>query len=180
MSDDRAEEKRASASRRLVTGVDSNGDSFAEIDGPTRGFIDYGKAVISEIWIDAGGNPLNQQDLVSERQVLSPPAGGSVCRIFIMRPKGGFTVKLAESDKFSTGHEMETSEVSGPRWHTTKTIDYAFVLRGTIELLLDDGSHLLSAGDVVVQRATRHAWRNPGQTDCEIAFVLIDRSVAIG
>ncbi len=53
MSDDRAEEKGASASRRLVTGVDSNGDSFAEIDGPTRGFIDYGKAVIREIWIDA-------------------------------------------------------------------------------------------------------------------------------
>ena len=49
MSDDSVEEKSSSASRRLVTGVDSNGDSFAEIDGPTCGFIDYGKAVISEI-----------------------------------------------------------------------------------------------------------------------------------
>ena len=44
----------------------------------------------------------------------------------------------------------------------SKTIDYAFVFQED-HLLLDDGSHLLSAGDVVVQRVTRHAWRNPAK-----------------
>ena len=167
-------------SRRIVTGIDSDGRSYAQLDGPTHGFIDYGRAASSEIWIDMGSEPSSQEDLVSEQQRLNPPDGGSVCRVFTMRPEGRVEVKDSEAKKFKTDEMMENTQISGPRWHTTATIDYGFVLKGQIELLLDDGSHLLSAGDVVVQRATRHAWRNPGPDDCEIAFVLIDRAARMG
>lgn len=35
---------------------------------------------------------------------------------------------------------------------------------GTVEAILDSGeSRLLRAGDVIVQRGTRHAWRNPSE-----------------
>ena len=163
-------------SRRIVTGIDSKGRSYAQIDGPTPGFIDYGRAASSEIWIDMGSEPSSQEDLVSEQQRLIPPEGGSVCRVFTMRPEGMMEIKNSEAKKFKTDGIMENDEINGPRWHTTATIDYGFVLKGQIELLLDDGSHILAAGDVVVQRATRHAWRNPGPDDCEIAFVLIDRT----
>ena len=163
-------------SRRLVTGIDSDGHSYAQIDGPTRAFIDYGRAASSEIWIDMGSEPSSQDDFVSEKQRLLPPDGGSVCRVFTMRPEGRIELKSSEAKKFRTDGIMENDEINGPRWHTTATIDYGFILKGQIELLLDDGSHFLSAGDVVVQRATRHAWRNPGPDDCEIAFVLIDRA----
>ena len=58
--------------------------------------------------------------------------------------------------------------------HTTRTIDYGIVLSGEIDLELDEGEVHLKAGDVVVQRGTRHAWRNRSSEPCRIAFVLID------
>ena len=54
--------------------------------------------------------------------------------------------------------------------HTTDTIDYVVVASGRAELELDDGrKELVEAGDCVVQRGTRHAWRVLG----EEALVLI-------
>jgi mannose-6-phosphate isomerase-like protein (cupin superfamily) len=38
---------------------------------------------------------------------------------------------------------------------------------------MDEGSVHLKAGDVVIQLATNHNWRNPGTVDCVMAFVLI-------
>jgi quercetin dioxygenase-like cupin family protein len=57
--------------------------------------------------------------------------------------------------------------------HETESIDYAVVLAGEIEMVLDDETVKLSAGDVVVQRATRHDWRNTGTEPCLIAFCLV-------
>ena len=92
-------------SRRLVTGIDSDGHSYAQIDGPTRAFIDYGRAASSEIWIDMGSEPSSQDDLVSEQQRLIPPEGGSVCRVFTMRPEGRIELKSSEAKKFRTAEQ---------------------------------------------------------------------------
>jgi len=58
--------------------------------------------------------------------------------------------------------------------HRTRSIDYAVVISGEIDMLLDDSEVHLNAGDVLVQRGTNHAWVNRGREDCRIAFVLID------
>ena len=58
--------------------------------------------------------------------------------------------------------------------HRTKSIDYAVVISGEIDMLLDDSEVHLKAGDVLVQRGTNHAWVNRAKEDCRIAFVLID------
>jgi quercetin dioxygenase-like cupin family protein len=59
--------------------------------------------------------------------------------------------------------------------HRTETIDYGIVLAGDVLLVLDDGSETpLTAGDVVVQRGTNHAWVNPGDESARMAFVLVD------
>ena len=58
--------------------------------------------------------------------------------------------------------------------HRTDTVDYAVVLQGSITMLLDEEDVELSAGDVVIQNGTSHAWANRGQAPCLIAFVLID------
>ena len=43
-----------------------------------------------------------------------------------------------------------------------------------IYLRLDDGETVhLFAGDIVVQQATRHGWRNKGQHPATIAFVML-------
>jgi uncharacterized cupin superfamily protein len=48
------------------------------------------------------------------------------------------------------------------------------VLKGEIDMLLDDSEVHLEAGDFLVQQATNHAWVNRSDQVCRIAFVLID------
>ena len=61
-----------------------------------------------------------------------------------------------------------------PFMHRTRSIDYALVLEGEIDMLLDDSEVHLKAGDVLVQLGTNHAWANHSGKPCRIAFVLID------
>jgi mannose-6-phosphate isomerase-like protein (cupin superfamily) len=58
--------------------------------------------------------------------------------------------------------------------HRTRTVDYAIVLDGEIDMLLDDSEIHVKAGDVLVQQGTNHAWVNNGTKPCRIAFILID------
>ncbi|MDF2119415.1 cupin domain-containing protein [Roseiarcaceae bacterium H3SJ34-1] len=58
--------------------------------------------------------------------------------------------------------------------HRTRTIDYVVVLQGEIDMLLDDSTVRLKAGDIVVQQGTDHAWVNRGTEVWRIALVLVD------
>ena len=50
--------------------------------------------------------------------------------------------------------------------HRTVSLDYGVVVEGEVELILDSGeTRILKRGDVCVQRATMHAWRNLSQTE---------------
>ncbi len=57
--------------------------------------------------------------------------------------------------------------------HQTDSVDYAIVVSGEIDLVLDDETVHLRAGDTLVQRATAHDWVNDGDTPCVVAFCLI-------
>jgi quercetin dioxygenase-like cupin family protein len=49
--------------------------------------------------------------------------------------------------------------------HRTVSLDYGVVLEGEIELILDSGEkRVMRRGDVSIQRATNHAWRNMSET----------------
>ena len=58
--------------------------------------------------------------------------------------------------------------------HRTETVDYAIVMSGEIDMQLDDSEVHVTAGDVLVQRGTNHAWANRGTETCRIAFILVD------
>ena len=64
--------------------------------------------------------------------------------------------------------------------HRTKSLDYAIVLAGEIDMLMDDFEVRVKAGDVLVQQGTNHAWVNNSGNNCRIAFVLIDAAAAAG
>jgi hypothetical protein len=68
----------------------------------------------------------------------------------------------------------DTFEHDGSQMHVTQTVDYAILLDGELWLELDDGETVhLVAGDIVVQQATRHGWRNKGEHPATIAFVML-------
>ncbi|HYW92779.1 MAG TPA: cupin domain-containing protein [Gammaproteobacteria bacterium] len=164
--------------RRVVTGNDARGKSYFVFDGPTPGHLDAGVFQTDEIWVDdpAQPDPDARRDPVDvHRHHLMPPVGGSTVRIFTFPPQAEMseiTPELVERvrARFDTGDAMEEDN---PGMHTTPTIDYGIILSGEIDLEVDAGEVHLQAGDVVVQRATRHAWRNRGDRLCNVAFILI-------
>lgn len=170
--------------RRVVTGINAQGKSYFVHDGPTPGHLDLGLAIDDEIWIDdpANPDPNSEHDPArSEKFFLEPPQDGSIIRVFTFLPEGqgppdseDFAKQIAEAGaRFDTRGVMEEDN---PGMHTTKTIDYGIVLSGQIDLELDEGEVHLEAGDIVVQRATRHGWHNRGSVPCKIAFILIGSS----
>lgn len=49
--------------------------------------------------------------------------------------------------------------------HRTVSVNYNFIIEGELEIMLDSGeTRLMKPGDVLVQRAINHAWRNPSST----------------
>ncbi|KAJ5772721.1 hypothetical protein N7520_003250 [Penicillium odoratum] len=50
--------------------------------------------------------------------------------------------------------------------HQTQSLHYGIVLEGTIEMVMDDGQVTsMRRGEVAVQRATMHGWKNPSKTE---------------
>ncbi|EON97365.1 putative cupin domain protein [Phaeoacremonium minimum UCRPA7] len=80
--------------------------------------------------------------------------------------KGGGTV-LRYVD-FAPGYECPM--------HRTQSVDYGIVIEGSVVSVLDSGeTTLMRRGDVMVQRATMHAWRNASDTEwARMIFVLQD------
>lgn len=88
--------------------------------------------------------------LLSESKLGLVNPGGTVCRMVDFAP--GYTCLM----------------------HRTQSLDYGIILEGSIEMVLDSGeTRSMHRGDVAVQRATMHAWRNTSQTEwARMIFVL--------
>jgi len=102
---------------------------------------------------------------------VPPPPNGSIFRVVDFPPESGTRSREAVLK------EMGVSDHGGARhhgMHKTRSVDYAVVLEGEIDMLLDESEVHLAAGDVLVQQGTRHAWVNRGSKPCRIAFVLVD------
>jgi hypothetical protein len=109
-----------------------------------------------------------------------PPAGGSLVQIVTFPPAAWRVQNTA--DPKAIGQEYlvrlpglaEAFERDGSQMHATPTIDYALLLHRNLWLELDDGETVqLSAGDIVVQQAMRHSWRNKSPHPATIAFVML-------
>lgn len=61
-----------------------------------------------------------------------------------------------------------------PRMHRTHSLDYVIIMKGEIDMVLDDDVVVtLREGDVCVQHGTIHNWVNNGTEPCVVAFVLL-------
>jgi len=148
--------------RRVVTGIDEQGRSTFLSDGEA-----FGGEAWAEVWKT---DPAAGVDAVVEPRdgvmVLEPPAGGSAWRVFEVPPDAVMRAATARA----VG-EIEGMEADG--FHTTETIDYVMVLDGEIALELDTGEVTLHPGDCVVQRGTRHAWRNRSDAPVKMVAVML-------
>jgi quercetin dioxygenase-like cupin family protein len=149
-------ESSARPVRRVVTGHDSGRIAKVILDSAaTNARQSPSGSVSTLIWCtDAmpADMPVGEsvEDMGARKLGTPPPANGTRFAVIDFPPgtKGGM--------------------------HRTETIDYVIVVSGAIDMEMDDSTVSLSAGDVMVQRGTNHAWINRGSETARLAFVLVD------
>ena len=170
--------------RRVVTGHDKAGKAVVLFDGPAPN-VRLRKAsglASTLLWVtDESPADVSGGADKSDREIgVAPPPSGSIFRIVDFPP----AAETGAVDNAAMIGEMGIERILGvPRhamMHRTRSIDYAVVISGEIDMLLDEGEVHLKAGDTIVQQATNHAWVNRGRETCCIAFVLIDAQEPTG
>jgi hypothetical protein len=169
--------------RRVVTGKDKTGKSVAMIDALATSVHqrpELGLA-ITLLWVtdSVPADLSSQQDAAIRKVGIPPPANGTIFRIVEFAAQKDITADYEARLKMVQGMGLAPEGPSRDRprdsgMHRTRTIDYAVILSGEIDMLLDDSEVHLKAGDVLVQCGTNHAWVNRGDAPCQVAFILID------
>ena len=138
--------------RRIVTGHDEAGKAIVKIDEMASNVRETRKgANAAVIWTTDDGFPVDNDGFEdpSNRSIGTTVPNGTVFRVLQLNPG------------------------VAPRRHRTDSIDYAVVMSGEVDMVLDGETVRLRAGDVMVQRGTVHDWVNNGTEPCVIAFVLV-------
>ena len=166
--------------RRVVTTVDQDGKAVVLLDDVNQHAKVRPHGTVTRLLWVADETPADMSgpaDRAAREIGIAPPAGGSVFRIVEFPP----TSKEVEALPLDYQHKIigDHSPKRGlpprhPMMHRTRSIDYAVIMSGEIDMLLDDGEVHFKAGDVLVQQGTNHAWVNRGSEVCRIAFILID------
>ena len=140
--------------RRVVTGNDADGQSYIVSDDRVRmedGFPNLFKTT-GEDPFGPGPEPEPRTLYPTDMQQIEPEPGGANFQFVALPP---------------------STEESPPVWHITETVDINILLGGELILMLDKEETTLHPGDVVIQRNTNHAWRNPTDGPVYWAAVLV-------
>jgi mannose-6-phosphate isomerase-like protein (cupin superfamily) len=164
--------------RRVVTGLDDKNHAVVLFDNRIPLKQDSPVIASTNLWItDVTPPSLSTQDTANRPIGVSPPDNGTKFRLVEFAPLSPETVAKLPSEMIMKGvsHPPEKGiPVKHPMMHRTRSLDYAVVLSGEIDMMLDDTSVHLKQGDVIVQQATNHGWVNHGTQPCRILFVLMD------
>jgi mannose-6-phosphate isomerase-like protein (cupin superfamily) len=160
--------------RRVVTGH-REGRAVVLFDSaaPNQKLRQASGLVSTLVWVsdETPADISGSSDRAAREIGVPPPPNGSILRVVDFPPE------RAPRSRQAILAEMGVGDHGGarhPGMHRTRSVDYAIVLDGEIDMLLDEGEVHLAAGDVLVQQGTNHAWVNRGRIPCRIAFVLID------
>jgi quercetin dioxygenase-like cupin family protein len=140
--------------RRIVTGHDGSGKAIVEIDGiATNSKYPDEKVTSTLMWVtdQAPSDLLLPGDAGARKIGTAPPVGGTRFAVLDLLPGNDF-------------HGQ----------HRTDTVDYVICLLGEIDMALDDEVVTLKAGDIMIQKGTKHAWINSSNAPARIAVVLVD------
>ncbi len=167
--------------RRVVVGHDTSGRAVALFDGPVvpKQRSPGGNAV-TNLWVTSEF-PVDMSEAADKAATqvgVPPPANGTIFRIVDFPPAlATAAAPRVDHNKVLLAMGIDPATQGYARHantHRTKSIDYAIVLDGEIDMLMDDSEIKVKSGDVVVQQGTNHAWVNNSGKNCRMAFVLVD------
>jgi mannose-6-phosphate isomerase-like protein (cupin superfamily) len=172
-------------SRRVVTGLNAEGQSCFVFNGPPSSGLLAGQDATSALalWQTRGAHASNEGAAEAAPEPFDIFLGPGATK-FLMTEFGPVPDAASLSPEERTRCARAASVVPDeyrvgiasdhPGMHVTDTIDYVAVIRGEITLVLEDGEQVLRPGDVVVDRGVPHAWENRGVEPAVIVAVLID------
>ncbi|KAM0547818.1 hypothetical protein ACHAPJ_010164 [Fusarium lateritium] len=148
----------------------------SELGKPTRYITDHndrGKAIFNNV-LDERVSPTVLPGVILYDSFVSPT--------YPIQMNDGADLKTAQDPPQSSSLVPEGNTVARfidflpgkPEiWHRTISLDYAVLISGELELLLDSGeSRMIKPGDLIIQRGTEHAWRNPHPTQTARCFFV--------
>lgn len=146
-----------SPARRIVTGHDEQASAVVLSDGPVPNVNQNPKSgqIVSAVWctdrmpaeIAAG---VDVEDMGLRTLGRNPPPGGTRFAIIDLPPQ------------------------SRGETHRTDTIDYLIIMSGEVDMVSDESTVHLKAGDVIVQRGANHAWVNSTNEWVRLSMIKID------
>jgi quercetin dioxygenase-like cupin family protein len=136
--------------RLLVTGVDASGRSCAAQDDPValQGDARLNGMLFSMLYATPSLPSIDDGGRLADKLDLVLPAGSLRWTMIEYAPGAAFSL------------------------HHTDTVDFDVVLSGSVELILDDGGHLLEVGDNAVITGVDHGWR-AGREGCRLNVLTI-------
>ena len=162
--------------RRVVTGHDNTGKAVIQFDDNASNVQKPTSTIQSTLlWVTDTAPASNDgdKDATDQEIGIPPPPNGSIFRVVEFGPEDDNS-RTEEAIHLSSEGANQDQNARHPGMHKTHSIDYAIIMNGEIDMLVDEDEVHLKAGDVVVQRGNNHAWVNRGKEPCSIAFVLID------
>jgi mannose-6-phosphate isomerase-like protein (cupin superfamily) len=170
----------ASEIHRVVTTLDANNRSTTLVDRVETLTVAKSGNAGELLWTTSSapaGFSFNA-DAAQKDMGINPPDNGTIIRVVEFAPlDAAAEAKLPNNLRMNLVGDHAPARgvpVSHPLMHRTRTVDYAIIMSGEIDMMLDDKTVHLKAGDVVVQQATNHAWINHGKETCRVIFVLMD------
>jgi len=133
--------------RRVVIGIDTDGKSCIQIDGPVPALSNSSDLIWRTATVPADNS--GQRDMASSYTMEMLHDGGSNFMLVTFPPH------------------------MGPYMHATDTLDYLVVLSGQIVLQLEADEVVLHPGDLVVDRGVIHAWRNDTDQPATMVSVTV-------
>jgi mannose-6-phosphate isomerase-like protein (cupin superfamily) len=162
--------------RRVVTALDGNDKAIALFD--SRPALDGGGSGSASaiLWATDGapaGLSFKDDSAAKPRTGLPPDTGTALLVVEFSPLDPAAEAKMDPNLMMKVIGDRAPARglpVRHPLMHRTRTVDYAVVLSGEIDMMLDDSVVHIKAGDVVVQQATNHAWINRGTQPCRMLF----------
>ena len=173
--------KKPSTYRRIVT-ENVNSKSIVQSDEQLQAY--QFKSVPSYehtlVWVNPTTPDLREEQRFDRYPDSVVPGPGGTSRHFVTFPPSSVFADPSVDGESARSEALirlrglaDHFEKDDPAMHKTNTVDYAVVYDGEIWLELDSGKTIhLKRGDVVVQKGTRHAWRNKGTTLVTMLFFL--------
>jgi hypothetical protein len=161
--------------RRIVIGLDENGQSACLIDEPTESRLVVPAFTINHVW-SSSAVPVDvstESALTEQFQILPPPAGYTyMVTTYAPDSEWNYAEEYGASMAAGGGDgTMVESDIPG--LHVTDSVDMGTVIAGELWAVYETGETLLTPGDSWVMKGVNHTWQNRGSVPAVAVALMV-------